>query len=109
MPGKAERCTEFTKSHPGIDFDIDQSLYRRQSIPKQIPRTFKGAKQVTQHRKIATFDTGEEQSRPTGGINSALNRSDFQRRVHFNVDTFELPRSFQSSDSLLQISITHDE
>ena len=109
MPGKAERYTEFTKSHPGIDLDIDQSLYCRQSIPKQIPCTFKGAKQVAQHRKVTTFDTGEEQSWPTGGINPALNRSDFQRRVHFNVDTFELARSFQSSDSLLQISITHDE
>jgi hypothetical protein len=29
MPSKAERCTEFTKSHSGIDLDINQSLYRR--------------------------------------------------------------------------------
>ena len=109
MPGKAERCTELAKSHPGIDFDIDQSLYCRQSIPKQVACTLKGTKQVAQHREITIFDTGKEQSRATGGINPALNRADFQRRVHFNVDTFELPRSFQSSDSLLQISITHDE
>jgi len=109
MPSKAERCTEFAKSHPGVDFDIDQSLYCRQSIPKQVPCTLKSTKQVPQHREITTFDTGKEQSRTTSGINPALNRTNFQMRINLDINTFELPRSFQSSDSLLQISITHDE
>ena len=109
MPSKAERCTEFAKSHPGIDLDIDQSLYCRQSIPKQVACTLKGTKQVPQHRENTTLDTGKEQSRTTGSINPTLNCPDFQKRIHFNVDALELLRSFQSNNSLLQISITHDE
>src|SRR5262245_48852122 len=94
------------KSHR-IDFEFHKVADGCQSVTKEKPRAFECAEKVADHGKVATLDAGEEQSRPAGLINPALDLGHLEVRVNLLVDADQSAGAFQVGDARAEVAVSH--
>ena len=70
----------------GVDLQLDQASHSIERVAKHEASAVERTEQIARNRKAAAFDAREEQGRPAGGIDAALDFRDFQVGIDFGVD-----------------------
>ena len=94
--GSATGCSQ---NAAGIDLQLDQLPDGVERVAEQEPGPLERAEQVADHREAAALDAREQNGRPAGLVDAALDLGRFQVGVDLRVDADELPGPLQVGDA----------
>jgi len=91
----------------GIDLERHQPLDVLKGVPEDEAGAIQGPEQVAEEGEAASRDTGKQERRTAGLVNSALYRPRLKGRIDFTLDPDQLPLFLQIRHAFLQIAIPH--
>jgi len=86
---------------------LDELLDSPQAVAEHKTDPVHGTEQITDHRKRAALDIGQEHGGPSGRKHPPLDGGGFQMGINGLRDTHELAGPLEIFDTLLQAAITH--